>query len=406
MAENIKDKVAIIGMGCTQFGERWNVGYADLVVEAAYEAFEDAGVEPKDIEAAWYGSATRGTIYGVHSSAPTTGIGVTMPLKLDCIPVTRVENACGTGEDAIRNAAFAIAAKAYDMVLVVGVEKLKDQGYGGLGELAFPAHPVLEGALTGPGLYALAATRYFHKYGLSPEQGKRLLAMISVKSHHNGARNPKAHLRQELTVEQVMNAPIIAWPLGLYDCCGVTDGAAVAILCHADNAKKFRDDYVLIKGMGLAVGAGQGSVRNDYDYTIWNETARASQQAYSQAGIRNPRKELDLIELHDCFSIAELIAAESMGVCERGRAQYDIESGAWTQEGEIPINLSGGLKSFGHPIGASGCRETYEIYKQLQGKAEDKTRQLKGGVRMGMVHNQGGVPGKFMCAVCIYGLPQ
>ncbi|MDY6835014.1 MAG: acetyl-CoA acetyltransferase [Chloroflexota bacterium] len=404
MAESFKDKVAIVGMGCTKFDERWDVGSADLVVEASYEAFEDAGIEVKDVDAAWIGTIGSTGTSGNMSSSPITGAGVSMPLKLHYKPVSRVENGCATGTDALRNAAFAVAAKVYDIVLVVGVEKLKDAGFGGLGELGIPPHPVMEGSITAPGMYALAATRYFRKYGLSPEEGKRMIAMISVKSHHNGARNPKAHLRREITVEQVLAAPIIAWPLGLFDCCGVTDGAAAAVLCRPEDAKKFRNDYVLIKGMGLSVGPGQGSIRTDYDYTVWDETVWASKEAYAQAGITNPRKELSQIECHDCFSISELIAVESMSICERGHAKEDIESGAWTQEGEIPVNLSGGLKSFGHPIGASGCREAYEVYKQLQGKAEDETRRLKNPT-MGLVHNQAGLPGKFMCAVGIYGLP-
>ncbi len=406
MSESIKDKVAIVGMGCSEFGERWDAGFEDLVIEAAYEAYEDAGIEPKDIEAAWYASTTRSAIGGAGSTSPQTGIGISLPLKLQYKAVTHVQNACGSGEDAVRNAAFAVAARVYDVVLVVGVEKLKDQGYGGLVQASTPPHTVYGLGGSGPGWYALAATRYFHKYGLSPTEGKRLLAMISAKSHHNGARNPKAHLKREVTVDQVMNAPIIAWPLGLYDCCGVTDGASALILCRAEDAKRYRKDYVLIKGVGLSVGPGQGGIRTDYDYTYWDETYYASREAYSQAGIKNPRKELDLAEVHDCFSIAELITAESLGICEVGRAREDIESGAWTQEGDIPINLSGGLKSFGHPVGASGCRETYEICKQLQGKAQDSSRQLSGNPRMGLVHNQGGTPGKFACAVCIYGLPE
>ena len=403
MAESFKDKVAIVGMGCSKFGELWDVGNADLIIEAAYEAYEDAGIEPKDIDAAWVGSTAPGMGWQIASGS-TTGACISMPLKLQYLPVTRVENACGTGTDALRNAAFSVAAKVYDLVLVVGSEKLKDAGYGGLGEMGFPPHPVSEGAITAPGIYALAATRYFAKYGLAPEEGKRLMAMVSVKSHHNGARNPKAHLRREVTVEQVMSAPIIAWPLGLFDCCGVTDGAAAAILCRAEDAKSFRDDYVLIKGLGLSVGPGQGAVRTDYDYTVWDETVYASREAYAQAGIKNPRKELSQAEVHDCFSISEIIAAESLGICERGHAKEDILSGAWTQEGEIPINLSGGLKSFGHPIGASGCREAYEVYKQMHGEAQDSSRQLKNPC-LGLVHNQGGGPGKFMCAVGIYGLP-
>ena len=226
-----------------------------------------------------------------------------------------------------------------------------------------------------------------------------------MQRHHNGARNPKAHLPREVTLEQVLAAPIIAWPLGLFDCCGVTDGSAAAILCRAEDAKRFRDDYVLIKGMGLSIGPGMGRIRTDYDYTWWDETECASKEAYAQAGIKDPRKELSQVECHDCFSISEVIAVESLGVCGRGHAREDVEGGAWKQEGEIPINLSGGLKSFGHPIGASGTREAYEVYKQLQGRAEDSARRLK-NPRQGLVHNQGGEPGKFMCAVGIYGLPE
>ena len=391
--ESIKDKVAIVGMGCTKFGELWDKDIDDLIIEAAQEAFEDAGISSKDIDAAWVGCIER-----------FTGAIISVPLQLQYIPVTRVENACATGYEALRNAAFAVAAKAYDLVLVVGVEKLKDHGYGGL-PAALAAdkwHPVYGSHGTAPGRYAMAASRYFHRYGLSPEEGKRLLAQISVKSHHNGARNPKAHLRREITVEQVMNAPMIAWPLGLFDCCGVTDGASAAILCRTEDAKSFRDDFVTIKGIEVCVGPGQGKIRTDYDWTHWEETERAAKAVYQQAGIKNPRKEIDMAEVHDCFSIAELIAIESMGLCPKGGAKEDIESGAWTQEGEIPVNISGGLKSFGHPIGASGCREVYEIYKQIQGKAEDSSRQLK-NVEMGIAHNQGGHPGKFMCAVCAVG---
>jgi acetyl-CoA C-acetyltransferase len=251
----------------------------------------------------------------------------------------------------------------------------------------------------------LAATRYFRKYGLTREEGKRMLAKISVKSHHNGARNPKSHLRVEVTEEQVINAPIIAWPLGLFDCCGVTDGASAAVLCRADMAKKFRDDYILLKGVGISVGPGFGKTKEDYDYTFWPETNAACHQAYEMAGIKNPREEIDMIEAHDCFSIAEAIAIESMEICERGKIKEDIDAGTFKQEGALPINLSGGLKSFGHPVGASGGREIYDFYKQFQGKAQEPSRQLKKRPRLGMTHNQGGHPGRFQCGVTIVGAP-
>ncbi len=404
MAESFKDKVAIVGMGCSKFGENWDMGSDDMIVEATYNALEDAGIEMKDIDAGWVGTIGFHGTGSAMTSTGITGASISMPLKLQYKPVTHVENGCATGTDALRNAAFAVAAKVYDIVLVVGIEKLKDTGFGGLGELGIPPHPVFEGGITAPGMYALAATRYFKKYGLSPEEGKKMLAKVSVKSHYNASRNPRAHLRNVITEEQVLNAPVIAWPLGLFDCCGVTDGAGAAILCRAEDAKQFRDDYVLIKGLGLSIGPGQGSVRTDYDFTIWDETVHAAKEAYAMAGIKDPRKEIDFVECHDCFSISEIIAVESLGLCERGKAINDLESGAWTQEGDIPVNLSGGLKAFGHPIGASGCREAFEIYKQLQGKAEDKSRQVK-NARLGLVHNQAGLPGKFMCAVGLYGLP-
>ena len=393
--ESIKDRVAIVGMGCTQFGELWDKDSDDLIVEASTEALEDAGVEIKDIQAVWVGTMGR-----------LTGMTVSVPLQLQYIPVTRIENACASGQDALRNACYAIAARVYDLVLMIGVEKLKDVGYAGLPPefAADKWDPVYGAHGSAPGRYALSATRYFHRYGLTKEEGKRTLGMISVKSHHNGARNPKAHLRREITLEQAVNAPIVAWPLGLFDCCGVTDGASAAVLCRPEDARNFREDYIVFKGFGLAAGPGMGKSRTDYDFTHWEETERAAKQAYEQAGIANPRKELAMAECHDCFSIAELIAVESMGLCEKGHAKEDLENNAWSQEGEIPVNLSGGLKSFGHPIGASGCREVYEIYKQIQGKAQLPSRQLE-NVQIGLAHNQGGHPGKFICGVAIIGTP-
>ncbi len=396
--ESIKDKVAIIGMGCTKFGELFGKDADDMIVEATYEALEDAGVEMKDIQAAWVGTGMSGC----------TGATIASPLQLQYIPVTRVENACATGCESNRGAAFAIAAKVYDLVLVVGYEKLKDAGFGGLGA-AVPGklHPVLDaGAIVGggPARYALAATRYFYRYGLSREEGKRTLAKISVKSHYNGSRNPKAHLRREATKEQVMNAPMIAWLLGLFECCGVTDGATAAVLCRAEDAPKFKKEYITIKGFGISIGPGWGKQKTDYDFTHWEETEQAARQAYTEAGIKDPRKELDMVELHDCFSIAELIASESLGLCPKGKAKEDIDAGTFTQEGEIPINLSGGLKSFGHPVGASGAREIYEIYQEILGKAQEPSRQLK-SCQLGLAHNQGGHPGKFMCGITIVGAP-
>ena len=403
MAESIRDKVAIIGMGLSKWGERWDADIFDLITEASTEAFKDAGVDRKQIEACWVG-------YYVNDLA-TMGTVVAQTLQLQQIPITRVENGCASGAECVRGAALGLAAKQYDLVLALGFEKLKDFGFGGLvtagapGKV-YPMYAAEQGAA--PGRYAMAATAYFRKWGLTKEQGKRVLAKISVKSHHNGARNPRAHLRREVTVEQVMNAPIIAWPLGLFDCCGVTDGGAAAVMCRTEDVPKYaanhRHDYVTIKGFGIAASPGWGKEMTTYDFTYWDATESAAKQAFAAAGIKNPRKELSLCEVHDCFSIAELIGVESMGVCAYGQGKDDVENGAWEQGGEIPINISGGLKSFGHPIGASGCREVYEFYSQFQKKAQDPSRQLK-DVKFGLAHSQGGFPGQFVCGITITGAP-
>jgi len=403
MAESIKDKVAIVGMGCTKFGERWNADAKDMITEAVDEALQDAGVELKQIEAIW-----QGTQWGTQLSegGVATGTLVSGTLQTQYIPVTRVENACGTGAESLRGATFALAAKGYDLVMAVGVEKCKDMGFGGLPSVWIGRWEPVYGAFgTGPGRYAMAAVAYFAKYGLSNDEGKRVLAEISVKSHSYGAKNPKAHLRREVTIEQVLNAPMIAWPLGLFDCCGVTDGASAAILCRAEDAKKYRQDYVNIKGFGMSASPGWGKERIDYDFTYWDATQAAAKAAYAEAGIKNPRKELDMVELHDCFSIAELIASESMQLCETGKFKEQMTATrAYYHDGEMPVNISGGLKSFGHPIGASGCREVYEIYKQIQKKADLPARQVK-DVKLGLAHNQGGHPGKFICGVTVIGQP-
>ena len=387
--ESIKDRVAIIGMGCSKFGERWDAGTEDLLVESCYEAFEDAGIESKDIQACWLGTQDQ-----------MSGQILAHALKTEYIPITRVENFCATGTDAMMNACNAVAAGIYDIVLVVGVEKLKDSGFTGLGGAGGQPSSMVTPPVPPPAQFALAANKYFHDYGLSYDEGKRLLAMIDVKNHHNGSMNPKAHFQKEITIEQAINAPIMAVPLGLYDCCGVSDGSAAAIITTPEKAKEFRDDYVLAKGFGLAVGGMQGMLRDYYDFTHFDETVNAARMAYESAGIKNPREEVDLAVVHDCFSITELIIYEDMGWSPRGKAKDDIESGFFTLEGGLPVNTDGGLKCFGHPIGASGIRMIYEIYKQLQGKAGP--RQVK-DARIGVTQNLGGRPGSFSGAVSIWG---
>ncbi len=390
--ESIKDKVAIVGMGCTKFGELWDKGPEDLMVDSCYEAFEDAGVGPEDIQAAWFGSLVTGC----------TGSRLANAIKLDYIPITRVENFCCGGTDALRNACYGVASGSYDMVLAVGVEKLKDH-LGGFGQ--FTTSPFdtskVEVDLPPVNFFAQFATRYFYHYGISIEEGKKILAKIAVKNHHNGTMNSKAHLQREITEEQVLKSPIISWPLSLFDCCGLSDGGAAAILTTPEIARGLKKDYILVKGLGLANGAGQGLLDSDYGFTSMPENVKCAQMAYDQAGIKNPREEIDLAVVHDCFTIHELIIYEDLGFSPRGKARDDIEAGTFTLKGELPVNTDGGLKCFGHPLSASGLRMVYEVYKQLQGKAGP--RQVK-DPRIGLTHNLGGLPTYFNCAVGIFGM--
>jgi acetyl-CoA C-acetyltransferase len=389
--DSIKDRVAIVGMGCVKFGENWEQSLEDMVIEAAYEAYEDAGIDPKDIQAAWWGSVFAGE----------TGQILAAPLKLAYIPVTHVENACATGSEAIRAASYAVASGIHDIVIAVGAEKLKDTGYSGLPQ----TRPIATWSYrlttqTPAAVFAMMATGYFAKHGLTHEEGKRLLGQIAVKNHHNGSLCAKAHFQQEITLEQALNAPMIAYPLGLFDCCGVSDGAAAAIITRADLAKKFRPDPIYIKSVQICQGPREGWISQDYDFAHVEETYRGGIAAYQEAGIKDPRKELSIAEVHDCFSITELTIMEDLQFSPRGRVKDDIEAGTYALEGELPVNTDGGLKCFGHPIGATGLRMLYEVYKQLQGKAG--TRQVK-NPRLGLTHNQGGEPGAATVSVLIAG---
>jgi len=379
----IKDKAAIVGMGCSKFGERWDASLEDLAIESAYEAYEDAGVGPDDIEACWVGQV----------SAPVAGIGATSiaeALKLRDIPIIRNENWCTTAHIALIEACIAVASGLYDTVMAIGVEKLKDTGYPGLGT-GRGMTPVLEARRTAPGSFGLIAKRYFETYGLSNEEGKETLAKIAVKNHDNGSLCPKAHFHNKITLEKALNAPIIAWPLGLFDCCGNSDGSACAIITRADKARDFRPDPIYMKGFGVSMDSLLPHLRPGFDWLHFDALINSSHKAYEMAGIKNPREELDVAEVHDCFTITELAIYENFGFSPRGKAKEDIDSGFFARGGGLPVNIDGGLKCFGHPIGASGLRMTYEIYKQLQGKADLPERQVK-NPRLGLSHTFGGPP--------------
>ena len=402
MANGIRDKVAIIGMGCSKFGERWDCGSDDLMIEACAEAYTDAGIERDQIGAAWLG------VFFDEQNTGKSALPLSMALRLPNVPVTRVENLCATGTEALRGAVYAVAAGACDIALAVGVEKLKDTGYAGLPERTKGTFEdlYLPGS-TAPGAFAQLASAYARRYGYPIDELRRAMAHVSWKSHENGAQNPKAHLRNRITVEQVLAAPVISYPLGMYDCCGVSDGAACAIVATPAVARSLgRTDAVMVKALQLAPSNGVEMSHNSWDGAGTLTTPLAAQRAYAEAGIADPRRELDLIEVHDCFSITELVLMEDLGLSDAGRAPHDVCNGRYDRDGAIPCQVDGGLKCFGHPIGATGLRMAYEIYLQLLGRAGP--RQLRGrsgrGPAIGLTHNLGGIPNRNVASVAIFGL--
>ena len=397
MAQGICDRVAIIGMGCTHFSERWDAGPEDLMVEAVGEALTDAGIARDDIGAAWLG------VFFDEQSTGKSALPLSMALRLPNIPVTRVENLCATGTEALRGAVYAVAAGACDIALAVGVEKLKDTGYSGLPERTKGTFEdlYLPGS-TAPGAFAQLASAYGARHGYSMDQLREAMAHISVKSHDNGARNPKAHLRNRITSAQVLSAPMIAYPLGVLDCCGVSDGAACAIVTTPEKARALgKRDFVTVKALQLAPSNGVEMGHQSWDGSYTLTTRLAAARAFAEAGIAKPREAIDLMEVHDCFSITELVLMEDLGFSDPGRAPRDVLAGRFDRDGEIPCQMDGGLKCFGHPIGATGLRMAYEIYLQLLGRAGE--RQLKSPA-LGLTHNLGGIPNRNVASVAIFGL--
>jgi acetyl-CoA C-acetyltransferase len=397
LAIGIKDRVAIIGMGCSQFGERWSVGTEHLLEEAFREAVQDAGIEKSSIGAAWYGAALDRVNVG-NSAIPAA-----TALRLEGIPVTRIENMCATGSEALRGAAYAVAAGAVDFALAIGAEKLKDTGYGGLPvQTKGTLNDLIMPYSSAPGGFAQLAAGYRARYGTSREDLKRAMARISWRSHQNGVQSPKAHLRHAVDIETILRAPLVADPIGLYDCCGVSDGAACAIVTTPELARSLgRRDLVTIKALQLSVSAGREVGTSEWDGSCVPNTRMAAQRAYLEAGIRDPRRELSMLEVHDCFSITELVTMEDLGVSGDGSAVRDVLDGVFDIDGTLPCQADGGLKCFGHPIAASGLRMVYENYLQLLGRAGP--RQLRTPT-LGLSHNLGGVPWNGVAAVSIVGL--
>jgi acetyl-CoA C-acetyltransferase len=391
MASNgIRDRVAIVGMGCTEFGERWDKSAEDLLIDAATDALGSARVKLDDVDAFWLGTMGSGI----------SGLTLSRPMKIDYKPVTRLENMCATGSEAFRNACYAVASGAYDLVMAIGVEKLKDSGFSGLTS-GSPPNSGTAAALTAPALFSLLAPAYCKKYGVDEAEMKDVLTRIAWKNHRNGALNPRAQFRKEVSKETICNSPLIAGQLGIFDCSGVSDGSAAAIICRTEDAHRYCEDPLYVKALSFVAGPGAGPIDPDYDYTTFVEVVRSAEDAYRQAGIDDPRAELAMAEVHDCFTPTELVLMEDLGFAQRGMAWKEVLAGTFDLEGELAVNPDGGLKSFGHPIGASGLRMLFECWLQLRGQAGP--RQIANGKKLGLTHNLGGSPGECVSFVSVVG---
>ncbi|HEX4541424.1 MAG TPA: acetyl-CoA acetyltransferase [Acidimicrobiales bacterium] len=393
-SHGIKDKVAIVGMGCTPFREHWNKSTDDMLVDAAQETFASAGMEKADVDAYWLGTAMSGN----------SGIALARPLKLHDKPVTHVENFCATGSEALRGAAYAVAAGGYDVAMAIGVEKVKDGGYQGLSGAGKAPTDGTGRSLTAAAMFSLVAPAYAKKYGVDEAELKDVLARIAWKNHHNGARNSRAQFRREVAQDVICNMPRVAGPLGVYDCAGVADGAAAAIVVRAEDAHRYTDRPIYVKALSLVAGTGSGVIDPEYDFTHFPEVERCAADAYKQAGVTDPRRQLAMAEVHDCFTPTELVLMEDLGFAERGTAWKEELAGSFDLDGDLPVNPDGGLKSFGHPVGASGLRMMFECWLQLRGEAPDDRRVASAADRgLALTHNLGGYPGEMVSFVGVVG---
>ncbi len=392
-SHGIKDRVAIVGMSCTPFGEHWDMGLDDLIIDAADEAFVSAGLTKEDVDAFWLGTAQSGM----------SGLMVSRPLRLRGKPVSRVENFCASGSEALRQAAYAVCSGAYDVAVALGAEKLKDSGYQGANAFPIPSDGTNR-TVTAAAMYSMIVPAYAARYGISVDEVKTTLARIASKNHHNGSLNPRAQYRREMTVEQLLSQPRVAGHLSVFDCAGVADGAAAAVVVRAEDALRYTDRPLYVKALSFVAGDGSGVTDASYDYTTFPEVVQSSTDAYQQAGITDPRRVLAMAEVHDCFTPTELVLMEDLGFSSRGQAWKDIRDGAFDLSGELPVNPDGGLKSFGHPVGASGLRMMFEAWLQLRGEAPAE-RQIEtiGERKLALTQNLGGYPGEMVSFVSILG---
>ncbi len=372
--------VAVIGVGMTKFGELWDKSFRQLIAEAGAKAILDSGIEGKEIDAMYVGSMSSGRFVGQEHVGAL--VADASGFSNAHIPATRIESACASGGLAIRQGYLSIASGINDIVVVGGMEKMNDVvGASATETLATAADQEWEAffGATFPGLYAMIATKHMHDYGTTKEQ----LAQVAVKNHVNGSLNPYAQYQREVTVEQVIKASMVAYPLGLLDCSPVTDGSAAVVLCSADKAKDYKDKPVKFIGSGQASDSLALHARREI--CTLDATIHASKMAYKQANLTP--KEIDLAEVHDCFTIAEICAIEDLGFVKKGEGGKAIDNKITTLDGSLPINTSGGLKAKGHPVGATGVAQLVEVTLQLRGEADK--RQVK-NAQIGLAHNVGG----------------
>ncbi|NMN93855.1 acetyl-CoA acetyltransferase [Antrihabitans stalactiti] len=391
-SNGIRDKVAIVGMGCTSFGEHWHRSADDLLIDAMADCFDaNPRFDRADVDAYWLGTLGSGQ----------SGLTLSKPLGLDYKPVTRVENYCASGSEAFRNACYGVASGAYDRVVAIGVEKLKDSGFSGLLRGDPPGDGTsAELSMTAPAAFSLLDPAYCARYGVDPGAMRDAMTHVAWKNHRNGALNPKAQFRAEVAKEKIAGAPLVAGRLGIFDCSGVSDGAACALIVRAEDAYNYTDTPLFVKALSLVAGPARGAMDPEYDYTTFPEVVHSARDAYAQAGIEDPRTEISLAEVHDCFTPTELILMEDLGFTDRGQAWKDSLAGDFDLDGRLPVNPDGGLKSFGHPVGASGLRMLYEMWLQVQGLAGK--RQLD-DPRIALTHNLGGRPGSCVSFVSLVG---
>lgn len=394
-SHGICDRVAIVGMGCTTFGEHWDLGVDDLLLDAVQAASSSASLPVADVDAFWLGTYLSGV----------SGLTLSRPLRLTGKPVSRTENMCATGSEALRQACYAVASGAYDTAMAVGVEKLKDSGFSGLTRQSIPGDGTggTLGTTTGPANFSLLAPAYAERYGVSMEQLKEVFTRIAWKNHVNGARNPRAQFRKEVPLDTIACSPLVAGNLGIFDCSGVSDGAAAAIVVRAEDAYRYTDKPLFVKALSFVSGSAAGNADPGYDFTTFPEVVASAEEAYKQAGVTDPAGQLAMAEVHDCFTVTEMVLMEDLGFVERGTAWKHALAGTFDRDGALPVNPDGGLKAFGHPVGASGLRMLFECWLQLRGEAPEERRIATADRTLGLTHNLGGGPGECVSFVSIVG---